>query len=124
MIAASTGKTSLLIVIAAALWWCVSLWIFLHRGQIDFIISVSTFMASVAGLLVWRNRFQPDIMIWMVSGWALCWCLLPEYSYDQSDRLAVIWSANRISFGGTTWMAIAAVLAGIVSVVIADFRQS
>lgn len=80
-------------------------------------------MAFVWGLLVWRARLQPNIMIWMVAGWAVCWCLLPEFSYDPSDRLGLMWSANRISFGGTTLMAIAAVLAGIVSVAIADFRQ-
>lgn len=80
-------------------------------------------MASVAGLLAWRARLQPGIMIWMVAGWGVCWCLLPEYSSDPGDRLALIWSANRISFGGTTLMAIAAVLAGIVSAAIAEFRQ-
>lgn len=80
-------------------------------------------MASVAGLLVWRDRLQPGIMIWMVAGWGVCWCLLPEYSYSQSDRLALIWTANRISFGGVTLMAIAAILAGIVSTAIADFRR-
>jgi hypothetical protein len=81
-------------------------------------------MASVAGLLVWRDRLQPGIMIWMVVGWAVCWCLLPECSSDPGDRLALIWSANRISFGGTTLMAIAAVLTGIVAALIADFRNN
>lgn len=80
-------------------------------------------MASVAVLLVWLDRLQPTIMICMVTGWGVCWYLLPEYSYSPSDRLALIWSANRICFGGTTLMAIAAVLAGIVSVAIADFSQ-
>ena len=117
---ASTGKTSILIVVAAALWWCVSLWLFLDNGEVDFNISVSSLLASVAGLLVWRGRFQPGIMIWMFAGWSFCWYLLPEYSCSPADRLASTWFVNRICFGGTTLMAIAAVLAGIVSTAIAD----
>ena len=120
---ASTGKTSSLIFVAAAFWWCVSLWLFLHIGQPDFIISVSSLLGSVAWLLAFRGRFQPGIMIWMVAGWGICWCLLPEYSYSPGDRLALIWSANRIGFGGTTLMAITAVMAGVVSTAIADFRN-
>jgi hypothetical protein len=119
----STGKTSSPIVVAAAFWWCVSLWLFLRHGQTDFIISVSTFMASVVGLLAWRGRLQPAIVIWMVGGWTVCWCLLPEYSITPSDRLALIWSASRNCFGGTTLMAITAVMAGVVSTAFADFRN-
>ena len=80
-------------------------------------------MASIAGLLAWHGRLQPAIMIWMVAGWGVCWCLLPEYSYSPGDRLALIWSANRICFGGTTLMAITAVMAGVVATAIADFRN-
>lgn len=120
---ASTGKISLLIVVAAVLWWCVSLWLFLHTGQTDLIISASSLLASVACILVSRGQFQPGIMIWMAVGWGVCWCLLPEYSYSPSDRLALIGSANRICFGGTTLMAITAVMAGVVSTAIADFRN-